>query len=302
MRETKEHILQQSEVANFSKLDDFSQLVKFRLNITVVLSSVLAYIVVAQSQASIISIVLLAVGGFCVTGAANALNQVLEKDFDKLMTRTALRPVANNRMTISQAVLTAGIMALIGITVLALFNPLAASLGMIALVSYAFIYTPLKRYSPIAVWVGAIPGALPVLIGTAAFEGTISQIALILFLVQFFWQLPHFWSIGWMSYDDYKRAGYKLLPVKNQIRDNRIGLFSFFWSLVLIPLTVWAYASGFVGMTGLSLLLFLNIGYSIRGWALYKKGDNTTAKKLMYYSFAYLPLALLLFILGSNVI
>ena len=233
--------------ASVSKWQDFKTLVKFRLNITVVLSSVLAYIIVAQGSLNIVNLLLLTVGGFLVTGAANALNQVLEKEYDSLMKRTQNRPLPMGRMTISEAVLYAGMMALFGITLLAFFNPLTAFLGTFALVSYAFVYTPFKRFSPIAVWIGAIPGALPVLIGTTAFQGEITGLALILFAVQFFWQLPHFWAIGWMSYDDYKLAGYKLLPVKDQVRDSRIGLSSFIWTLPLIVICSIPFITGQIG-------------------------------------------------------
>lgn len=283
-----------------SKIEDYKLLIKFKLNITVVLSSILAYLVVAQSDFRLMSLAVLALGGFLVTGSANALNQVLEKDYDGLMSRTENRPIPTGRMNISEAVLAAGVMALIGITLLALFNPLSALLGTTALVSYAFVYTPIKRYSPVAVWIGAIPGALPVLIGTTAFQGEITLIALVLFFVQFFWQLPHFWAIGWMSYDDYQKAGYQLLPVKDQVRDNRIGLSAFLWSILLIPLCLVPFFMGTSGIITTVLILGINIIYSLKGWNLYKLGDTASAKKLMYFSFAYLPLVLILFIISQN--
>jgi protoheme IX farnesyltransferase len=204
------------------------------------------------------------------------------------------------RMTISEAVLYAGIMALFGITILGFFNPLSAFLGTAALVSYAFVYTPFKRFSPLAVWIGAIPGALPVLIGTSAFQGEITSLALVLFAVQFFWQLPHFWAIGWMSYDDYKLAGYKLLPVKDQVRDSRIGLSSFIWTLPLIGICIIPFFTEQIGIFSLILITLVNVWYASKGWKLYKTGDTASAKKLMYASFAYLPIVLILFIIGSN--
>jgi len=282
-----------------AKVEDYKVLVKFRLNITVVLSSLLAYAVVAQGSINLVAMVILGAGGFLVTGAANALNQVLEKDFDLLMERTKNRPIPQGRLTLSEAVLAAGMMALSGITLLALFNPLAALLGTTALVTYAFVYTPFKRFSPLAVWLGAIPGALPVLIGTVAFQGEITVLALILFSVQFFWQLPHFWAIGWMSYDDYQKAGYQLLPVRDQIRDNRIGLYAVLWSLPLIPICFAAFLMGTTGIFTTVLIAAMNVLYIKKGWDLYKSGDNATAKKLMYFSFAYLPVVLILFIIGQ---
>jgi len=156
-------------------------LVKFRLNLTVVFSSVMAYLIAAQGTVDWASVCLLGLGGFLVTGAANALNQVLEKDYDKLMKRTMNRPLAAGRMTISEAVMAAGFMSIFGIGILASFNPWTAFLGTIALMSYAFIYTPMKRVSPIAVLVGAIPGALPMMIGCVAIEGDLTSLAIALF-------------------------------------------------------------------------------------------------------------------------
>lgn len=299
---TKTYTSASLDTTSYSKWQDFKLLVKFKLNVTVVLSSVLAYLIVAQASTNVLDLLLLCVGGFLVTGSANALNQVLEKDYDILMTRTSNRPVAAGRMAVSDAVLIAGMMALFGLTILAMFNPICILLGSTALVSYAFVYTPFKRYSPLAVWIGGIPGALPVLIGTTAFEGTITSFALILFAIQFFWQLPHFWAIGWMSYDDYQKAGYKLLPVKEQVLDNRIGLSAFIWSLPLIVLSIIPFYMGKIGVLSLILITLVNIYYSYTGWNLYKEGNTASAKKLMFTSFAYLPLVLILFILGSNVI
>ena len=168
-----------------SKVDDLYMLFKFRLSLMVVISAVLAYAIAAQGGFSYLTLSFLALGGFAITAAANGINQVLEKDFDVLMERTKNRPIPTGRMSISEAVLYAGMMALFGITILALFNPLSALLGTTALVSYAFVYTPMKRYSTMAVAVGAIPGALPVLIGFAAFEGSISALAMSLFMIQF---------------------------------------------------------------------------------------------------------------------
>lgn len=283
-----------------SKWEDFKTLVKFRLNITVVLSSILAYFIVAQGSFDWLTLVMLLIGGFLVTGSSNALNQVLEKEYDSLMNRTKNRPIPTGRMASSEAVLYAGMMALFGITILGFINPLAAFLGTAALVSYSFVYTPFKRFSPIAVWIGAIPGALPVLIGTVAFQGEITLFAIVLFAVQFFWQLPHFWAIGWMSYDDYKKAGYKLLPVKDQVRDSRIGLSCFIFSLPLIAICLIPFVNGEIGLISTLLITAVNVWYAMKGWNLYKTGETEVAKKLMFASFAYLPIVLILFIIGVN--
>jgi protoheme IX farnesyltransferase len=276
-----------------SKLSDYVMLTKFKLSLVVVISSLLGYLIVAGSDFNLTQFLILGFGGFLVTGAANALNQVLEKDYDVLMTRTANRPVATGRMKTSEGVMVAGISCLIGITLLATFNHLTALLGMISLILYAFVYTPLKRYSTLAVPVGAIPGALPVLIGTTAFSGTISLFAICLFMIQFLWQFPHFWSIGFVGYEDYQKAGYKLLPERDGMIDRNLGLSSMFYALMILPLA----ASIFIRLdTSLGSFIFVSImtfSYIFFAYNFHKKFDKASALKLMFFSFFYLPLVLL---------
>ena len=188
-------------------------LTKFKLSLFVVISSALAYIAAVGLNINFVVLALLCIGGFCCTAASNALNQVLERDFDKLMTRTENRPLAAGRMKTSEAVLFSGLMLLIGTAMLSLISPLASLLCMLSVVIYSFVYTPLKRYTTLSVAIGAIPGSLPVLIGAVAGSGTITILGISLFAIQFMWQFPHFWAIGWLSFDDYKKAGYKLLPI-----------------------------------------------------------------------------------------
>ena len=172
------------------KVQDFGELVKFKLNLTVVFSAVMAYLIAATGTVNWVAVMILALGGFFVAGAANALNQVLERDYDKLMKRTADRPIAAGRMSVSEGVLTAGLLGILGLMLLALFNPWASFFGMMALLSYAFLYTPMKRISPAAIAIGAFPGALPMLIGCVAFQHELTSLALALFALQFFWQFP----------------------------------------------------------------------------------------------------------------
>lgn len=275
------------------KIADLAMLVKFRLTATVVFSALMAYAIASTTTIRLDALLMLAVGGFLVTGAANALNQVLEKDYDALMVRTANRPLATGRMTMSEAVLWAGFMSLIGITLLAMFNPWAAFFGMLALVSYAFIYTPLKRVSPIAVTVGAFPGAMPMLIGSVAFEGTLSVLALSLFAIQFVWQFPHFWAIGWLGFDEYKKAGYKLLPERNGEREPNTGLYAMLYTFMLVPLGLAPWLLGATGPVSAVLLVLLALGYAWFGWNLQQKKDRQAARLLMFSSFFYLPLALI---------
>ena len=217
--EAKQGSIEMPFASLWSRIQDLAQLVKFRLSATVVISSLLAYLIAAAGEINIMALVILAAGGFLTTGAANTLNQVLEKDFDRLMKRTADRPLAAGRMKISDAVLAAGFMSLFGISFLALFNPWTAFFGTFALVSYAFVYTPMKRVSPGAVAIGAVPGALPTLIGCVAAQGELTALGLTLFAIQFCWQFPHFWSIAYLGYEDYSNAGYKLVPEAEAVRD-----------------------------------------------------------------------------------
>jgi len=277
----------------YSKIDDYIMLVKLKLSLLVVFTSLMAYLIVAGSSVTLIGLGLLAIGGFLVTGAANALNQVLEKEYDKNMTRTADRPITAGRMKASEAVLFAGISCLIGVSILAMFNPLTSLLGMLSLICYAFVYTPMKRYSTSAVAIGAIPGALPALIGCTAFEGTITIFGLGIFALQFLWQFPHFWAIGYLSFDDYHKAGYKLLPEDEEGKvDRRLGLQSTVYALFMIPVIALIYFLGSSSLIASIMVLATSLVYIGFGYNFHKKFDRASGLKLMFYSFVYLPMIL----------
>ena len=267
-------------------------LFKTKLTLLVLFSALMAYLIVAST---IIwqEILVLMLGGFAVTAASNTLNQVLERDFDKLMRRTENRPLATGRMTVSSAVLMAGFLSLFGTTLLAMLNVWAALLGMLSLISYSFIYTPMKRVSPLAVWIGAIPGALPMAIGCVVAEGTLTPLAIALFGIQFFWQFPHFWAIAWLGHEDYSAAGFRLLPSKSGEPNKEVGMQSFIYTLFLFPVFGIIYYLGSVGIFGLIFSSLLSIIYAWYGWVLYKQNNSTSAKKLMFSSFAYLPFVLI---------
>ncbi len=275
------------------KISDYKELVKLRLNLTVVFSAVMAYLIASVGSVLWGDVVILALGGFLVTGAANALNQVLEKDFDRQMQRTANRPLAAGRMRVSEAVMAAGLMGLVGTTLLAIFNPWAALFGMIAFLSYAFLYTPMKRLTPLAITIGAFPGALPMLIGCVAFEGQLTPLALALFALQFLWQFPHFASIGWLGFEDYKKAGFRFMLSKNNSQDPKAGLESMVYALGLIPVGLMPFFLGITGiMSGVFVVAFALI-YAWFSWNLYKKNTRKAALLLMFSSFFYLPMTLL---------
>src|SRR5687768_7932021 len=229
-------------------LQDLELLVKFRLSTFVVFSSAVAYCIAAGSSFSTITFLILVTGGFLITFAANIINEVLEADYDKLMERTSNRPVAAGRWTPSSALVLAGLSCLAGIVLLALLNPLTSFLGTLSLVTYAFVYTPLKRYSTLAVIVGAFPGALPVMIGMIAHDGVLTSAALFVFAIQFIWQFPHFWSIGFLSYDQYRNAGYKLLPEEDGNLDRRLGKQSLIYSTLLLPVLAMGFILGIINL------------------------------------------------------
>lgn len=274
------------------KISDYGQLVKFKLNITVVFSAVMAYIIAFDGTAPWIGIIVLSLGGFLVTAAANTLNQVLERDYDKLMKRTENRPLAAGRMSVSEAVIIAGLTCLIGTALLSMFNAWAGLLGMISMVLYAFVYTPMKRVSPTAVAIGAVPGALPLMIGCVAAQGGMTTLAVVLFVLQFLWQFPHFWAIAWIGDADYKNAGFNLLPSKDATLDSSVGGQSMIYALFLIPVGLLPYWLGVTGMTSAIVLTIASIIYTFFSWNLYKKCTREAALKLMFSSFFWLPIVL----------
>jgi heme o synthase len=274
-------------------ITDFGLLVKFRLTLLVLFSAVMSYIIVAGEQFSWSGVLLLGLGGFLVTGAANAFNQVLERDYDKLMQRTINRPVVTGRMSVSAALLLAGLMTLLGGALLAMFNPLTGVLGTLSLVSYAFIYTPLKRSTPLAVAVGAIPGALPNVIGCVAIEGYISTYAFMLFAIQFLWQFPHFWAVAWLADEDYKRAGFSLLPSRSGEKDSSVGMISMLFCVALVVTSLWAAWAGLVGFTATAALVSINLYWAWACWQLYRKNDRPEARRQMFVSFFHLPFTLI---------
>ncbi|AOM77737.1 heme o synthase [Pedobacter steynii] len=275
-------------------LADFSKLIKFRLTFLVVFSASVTFLIGSKVPINGVrpdidwmNWLILIVGGFLVTSAANCFNEVIEVDLDKLMTRTKDRPMPAGHMTTGQGLVSGLVMGMLGTWLLGKLNIETGLLSVFSIFLYAFAYTPLKRKSPIAVIVGAIPGALPPLIGYVAAHGKIDQIAVILFLIQFVWQLPHFWAIAWVLDDDYKKAGFRLLPTTK--RDKISGFIAFLSTLVLIPVSLMPTFYGFGGyyIAGVSLLAGL-----VFAWLAFKMWmdlEVASARKVMFCSFFYLP-------------
>lgn len=296
MKQVKQSSLQ------YSLVHDIGVLVKFKLSLMVVFSSALSYIILAKSEFQLPVFVLLCLGGLLITFAANALNQCLERDYDKMMTRTALRPVADGRMSVSFSVLISGVLCTSGVILLAMINPGAALLGMLSFISYTFIYTPLKRYSPIAIPVGAIPGALPTLIAGVAVSQGLSLEALCLFGLQYLWQFPHFWSIAWLGHEDYKKAGFKLIKDVDGKPDPKYGLYaSLYSSLSLVFLFIYTNTAAFHPVVSCFLVLSI-LSYTFLGWNLFRINNEHAARKLMFGSILYLPVILFLLLLNNYLI
>ncbi len=290
------------------KLKDYLQLVKLSLTIMVVFSSVLSFMLTKGFDAyedKLFRILMLFAGGMLVTGSANAINQVVEKETDALMKRTGKRPVAAGRMSVQEGWAFAIVTGALGIFVLGnYFNWLAAGLATFSLFLYAFIYTPLKKVNSIAVLVGAIPGALPCLIGWAAGDNTLSIGGWILFAFQFFWQFPHFWAIAWVAHKDYSSVGFKLLPAdKGPTKFTAMQTIAY--SLLLVPVTLAPFFTGMCsyndtkGLISVGLLLLANLFMIGRCVTLYRKMDIGSARKVMFGSYMYLPVVLLALLLSK---
>lgn len=285
-------------------ISDFSKLIKFRLSFTVVFSASISFLIGQKMQVGrghIPSIdwgnwLILIAGGFLVTAAANTFNEIIEKDLDKLMSRTKDRPMPAGRMTTGQGLILGVFMSFVGTWLLGKLNLETGLLSVFSILLYAFAYTPLKRKSPIAVFVGAIPGALPPLIGYLAAFGSLKAemfheidyyIAGILFLIQFVWQFPHFWAIAWVLDDDYKKAGFRLLPTKK--RDKATALLTFLSTLILIPVSLLPTFYGFGGYYIAGLSLIAGFIFSWLAFKLLMNREMIDAKRVMFCSFFYIP-------------
>ena len=285
-----------------TKLKDYLQLTKPSLNIMVGFSSVISYLLAPKVvEYDWLMILLLFIGGFLVTGSANAINQVIEKDTDAMMKRTASRPVAAGRMSVAEGWAFALITGIVGVWILGyFFNTLAAGLAAFSLFLYAFIYTPLKKVNAIAVLVGAFPGALPCLIGWAAGNDAIlynghgwkDNRGLVLFGNQFLWQFPHFWAIAWIAHKDYSGAGFKLLPAEKG-PTKFTALQTIIYSLLLFPVCSLPYLISLSGKYSLIIVTLANIFLLMRCITLYKNMDAKSARKVMFGSYIYLPVVLL---------
>ncbi len=280
-------------------ITDFKNLIKLRLTLLVVFSASVSFLIGCKCQGHIdwFNWMILTFGGFLVTGSANGFNEIIERDLDRLMTRTQNRPLPSGRMLNGQALVISLFMGILGTLLLLRLNFLTGFLSVFAILLYAFFYTPMKRKSPIAVFIGAIPGALPPLIGYfAAFsQPTISWIPVVLFLIQFVWQFPHFWSIAWVLDDDYKKAGFRLLPTKYKNRTS--AGFILLSSLLLLPTSLLPYWMGFGGIYLLVISSLVSVWFIYQSFKLFKTLSEPCARSVMFCSFFYLPIVQLMLLI-----
>ncbi|MDG1712152.1 MAG: heme o synthase [Flavobacteriaceae bacterium] len=284
-------------------INDFSQLTKFRLSITVVISSIAGYFLAVETV-NYPTLLLLIVGGYAMVGASNTFNQVFEKDLDKLMLRTQNRPLPSERMQPNNAILIGIVLTLIGISSLYMINAKTAFFASLSIFLYACVYTPLKQKTPLSVFVGAFPGAIPFMLGWVAATNEFGIEPGILFMIQFFWQFPHFWAIGWLMHDQYQSAGFKMLP--SGARDQSTAFQTVFytlWTVVisLIPafqntgaLVLSIPAALMVGLLGMFFLF-----YSIR--LMFLKTDEA-ARFLIRASIIYITGIQLVYVMDKFLI
>ena len=282
------------------RLKAYMELIKFRLSALVTFSAVFGFILgdsaVSFSWPAFVGLTL---GGFLISGASGAANEIMERDLDKLMKRTENRPLPLKVISLSEAYLFTSLVAFIGVGLLWVFtNPLTTLLGVLSMILYVFAYTPLKRVGPIAVFVGAIPGAMPPLWGWTAATGTISYEALIIFGIQFIWQFPHFWAIAWVSDDDYKRAGFKLLPSGGG-KDLNTAFQIMIYTLFLLPLGLLPSYFGLTGLNSGIVATICGVLFLAQTFSLMKDGSRKSALRIMFGSFLYLPIVQIAYLLDK---
>ena len=283
-----------------STITDVKQLVKVGLSLSVVFSSVAGYLLAVETV-NYVTLTLLAFGGFLMVGASNAFNQIIEIDTDALMQRTKSRPLPTGRMSVNLALSIAILFAVIGLGILYYINAKSALFGAISIFLYTSAYTPLKSVTPLTVFVGAIPGAIPFMLGWVAATNQFGIEAGILFMIQFFWQFPHFWSIGWLQDEEYKKAGFNMLPMNT--KDTSAVKQIIFYTVIMIVVSI----APVLKVTGIfyiypataiivALLGCLMLFYAVQ---LHKTLQNTEARKLMLASVLYITLVQIIYVIDK---
>jgi len=269
-----------------------------RLSVSVVFSSVAGYLLGVDGPIDFTVLLLLCVGGYCMVGASNVFNQIIERDLDALMDRTKDRPIPAGRMGVTPAFILASVLVVLGIGILYVINPQTAMFGAISIFMYVSLYTPLKTKTPLAVFVGAFPGAIPFMLGWVAATNDFGIEPGTLFMIQFFWQFPHFWAIGWFLFDDYKKGGFFMLPNGKKDKGTAIQIILYSIWTVLASLIPAVGVTGRFYITPVSAVLILGLGiwliyYAVR---LYKLKTSKAARQLMLVSVSYITLLQIIYV------
>ncbi len=280
-----------------SVIKNFTEITKIRLSVSVVFSSVAGYLLGAESVDFMV-LLLLCIGGYCMVGASNVFNQIMERDLDALMTRTQDRPIPAGRMSVNAALAIGIVLTLIGLVVLYSINPQTAMFGAISIFMYVALYTPLKTKTPLSVFVGAFPGAIPFMLGWVAATNDFGIEPGTLFMIQFFWQFPHFWAIGWFLFEDYKKGGFFMLPNGRRDKGTAIQVILYTIWTVLASLVPAFGVTGKLYITPISSILVAGIGiwmiyYAVR---LYREKTDKAAKQLMLVSVSYITLLQIIYV------
>ena len=280
--------------------NDFKQLTKVGLSLSVVFSSLAGYLLAAETV-EFLTLTLLAIGGYLMVGASNAFNQIIEKDTDALMKRTMTRPLPTKRMHVSMAMVIAISFTIVGLAILYSINPKSALFGAISIFLYTSVYTPLKAVTPLAVFVGAIPGAIPFMLGWVAATNHFSIEPGMLFLIQFFWQFPHFWAIAWLQFDEYKKAGFNLMPMgqKNKKAVVQIIIYTLCLTIVSVIPVLKITGKFYIYPATAVILALLGGKMLFYAFKLYKYQNNKAARQLMLSSVLYITLVQIIYVVDK---
>lgn len=287
----------QTQELPISWVKNFTEITKLRLSVSVVFSSVAGYLLGA-TKVDFMILLLLCIGGYCMVGASNVYNQVMERDLDTLMDRTKNRPIPAGTMSVAAALSIAIILTVVGIAVLYSINPQTAMFGAISIFIYVFLYTPLKTRTPLSVFVGAFPGAIPFMLGWVAATNDFGIEPGTLFMIQFFWQFPHFWAIGWFLFDDYKKGGFFMLPTGKRDHGTAIQVILYSICTVLASLIPAFGVTGMFYITPISAIIIgaLGLWFIYYGIRLYKQKTAKSAKQLMLVSVSYITLLQIIYV------
>ena len=289
-----------TKIPMHSFISDFKQLTKVGLSISVVFTSVTGYLLAAETIDFFI-VFLLALGGFFMVGASNAFNQIIEKDTDAIMQRTKNRPLPTGRMSVNFAMFIAILFTVLGLAILYSINPKTALFGAISIFLYTCAYTPLKSVTPLTVFVGAIPGAIPFMLGWVAATGNFGIEAGFLFMIQFFWQFPHFWAIGWLQFEEYQKVGYNMLPMNTKDKGAVKQIIFYTVVMILVSVAPVLKVSGDFYIYPLTAVIVALLGAIMLfyGFKLHKTEQNTDARKLMLASILYITLVPILYVVDK---